>query len=272
MNDPVVTGMRPRTRLVIFMLASLLSLISIATPVPAQDSADMNVREWEGLWTRVLTEHVDEQGRIDFLALKRKHDDLDRVVAFIAASDPVSRPQLFPTRQSRIAYYINAYNALAMYGVVDAGIPDSLDGLRKFTFFYLRTFKIGGGSMSLYSFENEVIRPVGEERVHFALNCMVFSCPRLPRFAFTAEKVDRQLDAAAREFINSMRDVRAEPAQNEVWLSAIFDFYTKDFLARAPSLIDYVNRYRPDRIPPGFQVRFFDYDWTVNVRSRVGHE
>lgn len=77
-----------------------------------------------------------------------------------------------------------------MYGVVDAGVPDSLGGLTKFTFFYLRRFTIGGKSVSLYSFENDVIRPLGEERVHFALNCMVVSCPRLPRTAFTADQLD----------------------------------------------------------------------------------
>ncbi len=264
--------MRLRIRLVTFMLTSLFSLISIATPAPAQDAANMKVREWESLWTKVLTEHVDEQGHIDFLAFKRKHDDLDRVVAFIAAADPISQLQLFPTRQSRLAYYINAYNALAMYGVVDAGVPNSLGGFRKFTFFYLRTFTVGGKSISLYNFENDVIRPLGDERVHFALNCMVVSCPRLPRVAFTADKIDPQLDAAAREFVNSAKNVRAEPAKGEVWLSAIFDFYTKDFLARAPSLIDYVNRYRADQIPPTFKVHFLDYDWSVNEPSKAGQE
>ena len=61
-----------------------------------------------------------------------------------------------------------------------------------------------------------------------------------------------------------------DPVKREVWVAAIFDFYTKDFLARAPTLIDYVNRYRPDPIPPELKVRFFNYDWTVNDRGRGG--
>src|SRR5262245_14253586 len=68
-----------------------------------------------------------------------------------------------------------------MYGVVRAGVPENLGGLTKFTFFYLRTFTIGEKSISLHKFENDVIRPLGEERIRFALNCMVVSCPRLPR-------------------------------------------------------------------------------------------
>src|SRR5215813_4695465 len=200
----------------------LLSLVSIATLVPARDAATTNlsVGEWEALWTKVLIRHVDDSGRVDFDALSRNHADLDRVVAFIAAIDPTSQPERFPDRQSRLAFYINAYNALAMYGVVQAGVPESLGGLTKFTFFYLRTFTIGGKSISLYKFENDVIRPLGEERVHFALNCMVVSCPRLPRVAFSAAALDGELDTAARTFIGDTRNVWIEHAKREVWLSA----------------------------------------------------
>ncbi len=254
------------------MAFGLFSLMLIGTAVPAEVELPATVAEWEALWTKVLSEHVDDAGRIDFGSLSQNRRELDRVVSFIAAVDPVSQPSRFPDRPSRLAYYINAYNALAMYGVVDAGLPKSLGGVRKFTFFYLRTFSVGGKSISLYNFENDVIRPLGEQRVHFALNCMVVSCPRLPRTAFSANMLDRQLDAAARAFIGEDRNVRADAAKREIWLSAIFDFYTKDFLAHAPSLVAYVNRYRVGKLPPDLTVRFLDYDWTVNERRRVGGE
>ena len=53
-------------------------------------------------------------------------------------------------------------------------------------------------------------------------------------------------------------------------MSDIFDRYAEDFLDHAPTLIDYVNRYWAESIPSGFKVRFFDYDWMVNVSGRVG--
>ena len=251
------------------MVLGLLSLISVTTPVPALGAATeaLSAGDWEAMWTKVLARHVDESGRIDFDSLSQNHADLDRVVAFVAAVDPISQPQRFPDKQSRLAFYINAYNALAMYGVVQAGVPESLGGLTKFTFFYLRTFTVGGKSISLYKFENNVIRPLGDERVHFALNCMVVSCPRLPRVAFSAAALDRQLDSAAREFIGNTRNVWVDHAKREVWLSAIFEFYTQDFLAHAPGLVAYVNRYRAAQIPADFKVRFLGYDWTVNHRK-----
>jgi hypothetical protein len=251
------------------MALGLLSLISIATPAPAGDAVAeaWSIGEWEAAWTKVLTRYVDDAGRIDFDSLRQNHVDLDRVVAFIAAVDPDSQPQQFPDKYSRLAFYINAYNALAMYGVVQAGVPESLGGLTKFAFFYLRTFTVGGRSISLSKFENDVIRPLGDERVHFALNCMVVSCPRLPRVAFSAAALDGQLDTAARSFIGDTRNVWIEHAKREAWLSAIFDFYTQDFLAHAPTLTAYVNRYRAAPIPADFNVRFLEYHWTVNHRK-----
>jgi hypothetical protein len=242
-------------------------------PTSAAESArgpisEISIGEWEAIWTHVLTRHVDEAGRIDFVGLQSDRSGLDQVVGFVAAVDPMSAPARFPTAASRIAYYINAYNALAMFGVLDAGIPESLGGLRKISFFYFRTFTVGGRSISLYDLENEVIRPLGEERVHFALNCMVVSCPRLSRSVFRAETLDEQLARAAHSFIAEDRNVRTDPSKREIWLSGIFDFYTKDFLANAPSLVAYVNRYCGEAVPADFRVRFLDYDWTVNDQTR----
>ena len=249
------------------MAFSLLSLIFTTTASPAIEGVPENIHAWENLWTSVLMKNVNEAGQIDFASLSRNHADLDRVVAFIAANDPVSQPAKFPGREARLAYYINTYNALAMIGVVDAGIPDSFGGLRKIPFFYFRTFAIGGKSISLYSLENDVIRPIGEPRIHFALNCMVVSCPRLPRIAFTANKLEMQLEEAASTFIGESRNLRVDMDKQELWLSEIFKFYTEDFIASEPSLVAYINRYRSNKIPAEFEIRYLDYDWTVNKRK-----
>src|SRR6266446_9482870 len=120
-----------------YLAFGLLWLLSAATPatVSTPGAETLTIPEWEALWTGVLTRYVDDAGRIDFAALAKDLADLDRVVAFVAAVDPLSQPQRFPDRSSRLAFYINAYNALAMYGIVDAGVPQSLSGLAKFNFF-----------------------------------------------------------------------------------------------------------------------------------------
>jgi hypothetical protein len=94
-------------------ILSLIGFLITATAVPATDRppAAMTNHDWEATWTKVLGRHVDDVGRIDFAGLAADRSDLDRVVAFAAAVDPRSAPDRFPTRDSRLAYYINIYNA-----------------------------------------------------------------------------------------------------------------------------------------------------------------
>ena len=94
---------------------------------------------------------------------------------------------------------------------------------------------------------------------------MVRDCPRLPREPFRPKRLEAQLTAAAREFCTEGRTVRPDPPHETVWLSAIFDFYIRDFVPKkAPNLISYVNRWRVSTLPQDWQVRFLDYDWTIN--------
>jgi hypothetical protein len=102
--------------------------------------------------------------------------------------------------------------------------------------------------------------------VHFALNCMVRGCPRLPREPFDPRRLDAQLDREARRFLNDPRNVQVDPPLEVVRLSSILKFYGEDFLAHAPSLLAYVNRYREEPVPEGYRVEFIPYDWTLAQR------
>lgn len=232
--------------------------------IPAPEPATPEPGAPQDAWARVLDQYVDDQGRVDFARLNENRADLDRYVAWIYSVGPNNHPDLFPTREDVLAYHLNAYNALAMYNVLSAGIPQDLTGLRKLTFFYLRKLRVGGQDSSLYDYENKLIRPLGEERVHFALNCMAVSCPRLPRTPFAAATLDADLDREARRFFNEPRNVGIDDAGRMVRLSEILSFYPEDFLAKAPSLIAYANRYRDTPIPEDYRVTFIPYDWTVN--------
>jgi hypothetical protein len=211
----------------------------------------------------VLDARVDELGRIDFSGVAEDPADLDVYVAWVAAVSPESSPGTFPSPETRLAYYLNAYNALAMYNVIQSGVPATLAD-RKFRFFYRDRLVMGGRRISLYELENGIVRPLGDPRIHFALNCMVRGCPRLPRVPFEAARLDAQLDEAAWLFLGEERNVRLDPSAKTVHFSEILRFYTKDFLAKAPSLIEYANRYRSEPIPADYKVRFIPYDWTVN--------
>jgi hypothetical protein len=237
-------------------LACAISLPPPQTPAPPPPAAS-------AAWSEVLTRFVDGRGRIDFQGIAREPGALERYVAFLAGNGPTATPAAFRERADVLAYWLNAYNALAMYGVVRSGIPPDLEPI-KVRFFYRNRFRLDGRSLSLYALENRIVRPLGDPRIHFALNCMVRGCPRLPREPFEAARLDAQLDAAARLFVSEERNVRPDPAAKKVFLSAIFDFYTKDFLAKASSLAAYVNLYRESPVPAEWKVEFLPYDWTLN--------
>lgn len=220
----------------------------------------------EAAWARVLQDNVDEQGRVNFVRLAGHRADLDEYVAWIYEHSPQEVPALYPTPSAVLAYHLNAYNALAMYNILEAGIPQSLSGFAKVRFFYLRKVRIGGEPMTLYAYETDVVRKLGEPRVHFALNCMSVGCPHLPREPFRADAVDAQLQREAHRFFNEERNVRLDAAKRTVYLSEILKFYTDDFLKAAPSLIAFVNRYRDTPVPEDYSVKFTDYNWTVNAQ------
>lgn len=226
-------------------------------PAPAVEPSPDPLRAWE----RVLERFVDESGRVDYAALARDRGDLDRFVAWIYGNGPGA------DRAQALAFHLNAYNALAMYNVLEAGVPRSLSEYGLARFFWLRRIKVGGDVISLYRYESDVIRPLGEERVHFALNCMAAGCPRLPRAPFRAQTLQDELERETRRFVEEPRNVRVDAAARTVHLSEIFSFYTADFLQKAPSLLAYVNRWRREPVPEDFRVSFIPYDWTVNRLS-----
>jgi hypothetical protein len=243
--------------------ALLAAFWMVSIPAQAQQSDPYQA------WARVLAGFVNDRGEVDFRALSRDRGELDAFLDHVARVSPRSAPESFPHREARLAYYINAYNALAMSNVIDSGFPQRLDWWRRIRFFGVKRFTVGGERMSLHALENDVIRPLGDERVHFALNCMVVSCPRLPREIFTPERLDRQLEGEARRFFAEARNLQVLPDEKRVRVSAILEFYAGDFLARSPTLASYISAYAARSVPEEYAIEFIEYDWTVNDQRRA---
>jgi hypothetical protein len=253
-----------RARLAAALAALLLAGCGTLAPVslvapPPRDAA-------EAAWARVLQRFVNERGEVDFAALGKDRADLDLFLRHVAAT-----PLTAGTTDERLAHMINAYNALSMANVVDRGTPSSHDGLiAKLRFFVLRRFDIGGNKLSLYAFENRVIRPlansVDEPRVHFALNCSARSCPRLPREPFQPGTLDAQLERETRAFFARADGYCLEPGARVAWVSELLAFYPEDFVPRAaPSLLAYASRYAPGAapVPDDWGMRLLPYDWRI---------
>jgi hypothetical protein len=228
-------------------------------------------------WTAVIERRVDGEGRVDYAGLAGDREALDRYLAALAATSPDSAPEHFPDRDHELAYWLNAYNALVVAAVLERGVETPSvwgDGLFGIGFFTVERGPLGGRQISLKRLEDDIVRArYRDPRMHAALNCASLGCPRLPRRAFEGDTLQRELDAAMREFVADPRHVRVDLDARTVWLSKIFDWFAKDFVAferaqrtPAPTVVDYVNRYRvpAERIPPGLRVRFLAYDKRLN--------
>ena len=95
---------------------------------------------------------------------------------------------------------------------------------------------------------------------------MVRDCPRLPKIPFNPENLEEQLEKATLEFFSKSRHLRFDHEKKRVYVSAILDFYTEDFVAsgRVQDLASYINQYLITPLPEDYQIRFIDYDWRIN--------
>ncbi len=226
------------------------------------------LRAAERGYAKVLDRYVDERGRVGFqeLAADQGEAGLPALERYVSAIALVPLNQL-PVGPVRLAHMINAYNALSMYNVIRSGLPPSHAGLAKLRFFVLRKFQIGDQDMSLYSFENDIIRKLNEPRIHFALNCSARSCPVLPRVPFTADTLEQTLEAETRKFFANPDNLSVDHERRRVVFNQILRFYTEDFTpAHAPSLIAYAQRYSALTLPTDYATSFAPYDWTVAHR------
>ena len=270
-------------------LAALLSLASCATvvrpeaPAPA-DAIGPHAEPWAA-WSRVLAEHVDEQGRVDYAGLVADPADLQAAYAEVAAASPDSHPERFPTEADALAYWINAYNIGAMVLVADHYPVDSVQAVRgpfwSFVlpagsgFFFFHRLEFGGEELSLYALENDVVRArFADPRTHFALNCASLGCPELPNEPFTAADLEAQLEREARAFFADPEQWSYDPDRGVLLASSILDWYAEDFVAPKSSygdatLLEFARRFAPLSTVPADSdtpIEFTDYDWGLNAR------
>lgn len=216
---------------------------------------------------RVLERFVDDSGFVDYAGLKADPGDLDAYVAELAKESPDNAPGRFPTKDHELAYWINAYNALTLKGVIGYYPIKSVRDAKSLYGFFLRdAHRVGGKKMTLNTLEHKIIRRrFKEPRIHFAVNCASIGCPRLERRAFRAETLDADLERLTREFVESEKHVRAEG--NTLWVSKILDWYGKDFGDVAAYLTRYASPEKATAMK-NKKIRFIEYDWSLNERPR----
>jgi hypothetical protein len=253
-------------------LARTLCLAAIAAlwwPVPVH-AAELDLEAYgEALrkYTRCVEDVVGTQVRYTKI---RQTPEWQRVMTSLAATDPA----VLGAPAERMAFWINAYNILAIDLVAKSYPVKSIRDLGSL----LRPVwgrdagSIGGRAYSLEEIEHEILRKMGDPRIHAAIVCASTSCPSLSREPFRAAELEAQLDAAFRAFARNVRKgVRLDAERRTLHLSRIFDWFAEDF-APAGGVLAYLARYVDDDVRPalakggaGLSLEYMDYDWSVNA-------
>ena len=253
-------------RLAIIAVLCLLAACSgpayIAPPLTGEAT---QVRPPEEAWARVLKQFVDEQGRVDYAALAANPQDLARYVGWVADRDPASWPDLFRTPAHLAAYHLNAYNALAMYNMLDFGAPASLSLVDRREFLQNRKMFVAGRPLSLSEYREQIVLGINDARVHFALNNMLAGDPRLSRDPFRGATLEQQLDREARRFFGEERNLRVDAGRRRIVMSALVHEHQGDFLRAWPSLMAMAVSFRDAPLPEGYEIEFGEFDWSVRA-------
>ncbi len=221
----------------------------------------------------LLQRYVDQRGRVCYSDWAEHCCDVSRLqgyLNYLTHVDP-TRPA---SKEATLAYYINAYNALTLWGILD-NYPvvsiQKLDGEKScYTIFDDLRLWVGNRHLSLNGIENDAVRPMGDPRIHFALVCAARGCPRLRNEAFQAHCLDGQLNDNAIEFFSDRNRFHISRLTKKVKISPILKWYREDFGQTDYQVVTTVFRFLPheDRCwlasHPGWKLDHLGYDWGLN--------
>lgn len=254
-----------------FAASLLAALFALAAPQPA---AAADTDSLHAPFDRLLAAHV-KGGVVDYAGFAADGAKLDAYLSALARTDPGKL-----AREAKLAFWINAYNAFTVKLILNhyPGL-ESIRDIPRGERWKWEGWTVNGETISLDKIEHEVLRPMGDPRVHFAVNCASFSCPLLAAQAYTAAKVDSQLDAATARFLadeeRGMRfgdeKGRFGGVEHVVYLSEIFHWFEGDFRDAAGSRIDFIIPHSTGKAREYLEKNRYDlnieklnYNWSLN--------
>jgi hypothetical protein len=242
------------------MLAGLLLLISTAA---AFDHSG---------WQSTLDKYRRADARVDYAGIGQSGALDGYMAALGSATVPTSRAE-------KMAFWINAYNAMTVNLVAQSwpiGSMQELDGGQVWT---TRQFTVAGQPLTLDQIEKNKIVPLGDPRIHLVLNCASMGCPPLNAKAFTTANLEAQLALAGKSWLPG-KGVSVNTENNELILSSVFDWYASDFPdpggapipgvpGRLQGPLKFIAPYLPEAkagfvLAGGYSTRFYPFSWTVN--------
>lgn len=267
--------------------ALILTVVMATGLVFAQEST-VKVDPLHKPFDEILDIYVRD-GLVYYLALRNERAKFDRYVTAVGEVSADTLKGWPPDRQ--LAYWINAYNAFVLRTVIDnypirgrsSDYPQN--SVRQIPgAFEKRQFRAGGRMLTLDAIEKDVIGEFGDPRALLALGRGALGSPRLKSEAFTAERLDAQLETMKRELVDRRELVFVDVQNERLAVNPIFSWreaiFTKSLAGKAPPVYDsrsplersVLSLIDPLLVPTEseylrkntFHMTFSDFDWKLN--------
>lgn len=246
----------------VWIAAAFLSIAARAGEAPA---TPFDHSRFDHLLRECVTDGV-----VDYPRFAEKYSELQAYLDSLTSAPFQDLPH-----DEKIAMGLNAYNGFCIQGVLS---QRNIKSVRDVWYFFKRTrFVLGGQEMSLDSLEHDILRKMGDPRIHFGLVCASKGCPKLSSRAYVASTLNEDLDQAARNFLRDKTKNYLDQEKKRLYLSALFKWFKKDFLIKSPSLIEYVKPYLSEEDSQFLsenkvKVEFLEYDWSLNGPVKTDKE
>jgi hypothetical protein len=269
-------------------MSALLSVVAVSgaragqpvlavQPAPASQRISMQDVDHRP-WTELLAKYVNDRGMVDYQGWQASAADLQVLDNYLTSLTAARETSATP-REAKIAFWINAYNAVTVKGILreypTTSIRNHTARLYGYHIWKDLQLQVNGKSYSLEAIEHEVLRPLGEPRIHFAIVCASIGCPRLLNEAYMAESLEEQLSRNATAFFADAAKFEYDPQRREVRVSPILKWFAEDFGDDADAQLKRIAPYLPDEAVRqaaargGLRISYLDYDWDLNDQAAV---
>jgi hypothetical protein len=202
----------------------------------------------------MLEKYVDTLGQVDYQNWLTEKDQLDAYLQTLEKLPPLEQA----SKEAKLAYWINAYNALTVQLILENYPLKSIRDLDKP--WDTICFQLKGKSYTLGAIEHEILRKMNEPRIHFAINCASASCPQLLNQAYREKQLETQLTERTRVFL--MDTTKNKLQTDRIELSRIFLWFGNDFGSKEERL-EFISNYSGMNLERP-KIDYLPYDWSLN--------
>lgn len=225
----------------------------------------------------LLKKYVDVDGFVDYSAWQAARGDRQALLTYLGSLGRAD-PQSKASHEAKLAFWINAYNALTIEGILreypTTSIRNHTAKVFGYNIWHDLVLIVGSETYSLDRIEHQILRKMGEPRIHFTIVCASIGCPRLRNEAYTTTRLTEQLADNARDFFSRRQNLRVDTRSRTLYVSSILDWFGEDFGRSTSRQLAAIKPYFPETAQQVLdqgevQVRYLDYNWRLNdQRSR----